>query len=199
MTTQSKLPDDLKGTLAKEQWWLLNKGQGVANKNVTPGTPGIDLNVVPLWPFYTGKGVKVGVIDDGIDGNHEDFAGNFDQSLSLPDSLGGPFPVTKEDSHGTAVAGIIAGRRNNLGTVGIAYEATIAGYKYNDTNESPLRRLEAQANFDVSNNSWGPKDRFVPAKNVVAPIKNAVINGSGGWAQYLPLPGETTAKMLTQI
>jgi Ca2+-binding RTX toxin-like protein/subtilisin family serine protease len=187
MTTPSRLPDDLKGTLAKDQWWLLNKGQRVENNNVTPGTPGIDLNVVPLWPFYTGKDIKVGVIDDGVEGNHEDLAGNFNQSLSLPDSLGGPFPATGQNDHGTAVAGIIAARRNNLGTVGIAYEATIASYKYSDTNGSAVPSLEAQAELDVSNNSWGGSTHFqvadgnfkinnVPGKA----IQNAVTIGRGG-------------------
>ncbi len=42
---------------------------------------------LPLWPQYTGKGIQVGV---------EDFAGNFNQSLFLPDSLGGAFPEDKD-------------------------------------------------------------------------------------------------------
>ncbi|WP_333383487.1 S8 family serine peptidase, partial [Microcoleus sp. B4-D4] len=170
----NKFPDDLKNTLAKEQWWLLNNGQGVANNNVTPGTPGIDVNVLPLWPQYTGKGIKVGVIDDAIDGNHEDFAGNFDLSLSLPDSEGGPFPATASDNHGTSVAGVIAARRNNLGTVGVAYQATIASYKFSD--KSRLPSLQAQDKFDVSNNSWGLSE-FSDVTAFVAAIKNAVTNG----------------------
>ena len=157
MTNSSKLPDDLKNTLAKDQWWLFNSGQGVANNNVTPGTPGIDINVLPLWPQYTGKGIKVGVIDDGTEGNHEDFAGNFDLSLSLPDGSGGPFPAKADDNHGTSVAGVIAARRNDLGTVGVAYQATIASYKF---GSSALPSLQAQDKFDVSNNSWGGSTHF---------------------------------------
>ncbi len=177
MTTPSRLPDDLKDPLAKEQWWLFNSGQGVANNTVTPGTPGIDVNVLPLWPQYTGKGIKVGVVDDGIDGNHEDLAGNFNQSLSLPNDLGGPFPEDKDptdlDNHGTAVAGIIAAKRNNFGTVGVAYEATIAGYKFNTSNES-LRRQEG---VDVSNNSWGSSYSFTPQANTFQNVQLAVANG----------------------
>jgi len=177
MTTPSKLPKDLKETLAKEQWWLVNTGQEVEFRKqvagVYGGTPGIDLNVVPLWPQYTGKGIKVGVIDDGIDGNHEDFEGNFNESLSLPNNLGGPFPQKAGDNHGTAVAGIIAAKRNNLGTVGIAYEATIAGYKFNASNES-LRRQEG---VDVSNNSWGSAYSFTPQANTFQNVQLAVANG----------------------
>lgn len=124
MTTQFRLPDDFKNTLAKDQWWLFNSGQGVANNTVTPGTPGIDINVLPLWPQYTGKGIKVGVIDDGVDGQqHKDLKDNFDQQNSID-----PVPGEK-DSHGTNVAGVIAAQRNTSGTVGIAYEAKISGYK----------------------------------------------------------------------
>ena len=72
MTTQFRLPDDLKDPLAKDQWWLFNTGQKVTNNNQTAGTPGIDINVLPVWPFYTGKGIKVGVIDDGLDLTHKD-------------------------------------------------------------------------------------------------------------------------------
>jgi hypothetical protein len=68
MTTPFQLPDDLKNTLAQEQWWLFNTGQKVKFRQVVgvgKGTAGIDLNVLPLWPQYTGKDIKVGVVDDG--------------------------------------------------------------------------------------------------------------------------------------
>jgi Ca2+-binding RTX toxin-like protein/subtilisin-like proprotein convertase family protein len=192
MTTKSKLPDDLtdplgtqpldKKLFTEDQWWLFNNGQKVNFKpfvGVDKGTPGIDLNVLPLWPQYTGKGIKVGVIDDGIDGNHEDLAGNFALSLSLPADSGGPFPATDRDNHGTAVAGIIAGKRNDKGTVGVAYESTIAGYK--SDSEGRLPSLEAQTKFDVSNNSWG-FNQSLDFSNTsgIAAIKKAVTEGRGG-------------------
>ncbi|WP_413162981.1 hypothetical protein ACL6C3_27630 [Capilliphycus salinus ALCB114379] len=52
------LPTD---PLFQDQWWLYNASQGVTNNRVEPGTPDIDLNV-PLWPIYTGRGVKVELI-----------------------------------------------------------------------------------------------------------------------------------------
>ncbi|MEG4634793.1 S8 family serine peptidase, partial [Microcoleus sp. AR_TQ3_B6] len=181
MTNQFRLPDDLKNTLATDQWWLFNTGQGVTKNTQSPGTRGIDINVLPLWPQYTGKDITVGVIDDGVDGNHKDFAGNFNENLSLSKELGGPFPKELDDNHGTAVAGVIAGRRNNLGTVGVAYEATIAGYKYSDKNNSALESLKAQDKFDVSNNSWGSSYslNFSNSEELTA-IENAVTEGRGG-------------------
>ncbi|MGB8690094.1 MAG: S8 family serine peptidase [Microcoleus sp.] len=173
MTTPSKLSDDLKDTLAKEQWWLFNTGQNSKYrgnlKGTSKATPGIDLNVLPLWPQYTGKGIKVGVVDDGVEVNHEDFKGNF---VSLPGETGGFLPETADDNHGTGVAGIIAARRNNLGTVGIAYEATLESYDKNDGNP-----LKEQQKLDVSNSSWGSTASFENNKNEVEVIKNAVTTG----------------------
>lgn len=177
LNADPKDPNDKR--LFQDQWWLFNTGQQVTGRFPAegPGTPGIDLNVLPLWPQYTGKGIKVGVIDDGVDGNHEDFAGNFNQSLSLPDSLGGAFPQDQNpkdpDNHGTNVAGIIGARRNNLGTVGVAYEATIASYKFNRSNES----LRLQKEVDVSNNSWGTSFSFTPQGNTFQNVQLAVAEG----------------------
>ncbi|MEG4839224.1 S8 family serine peptidase, partial [Microcoleus sp. B9-D4] len=154
MTDTSELLKDLKKEpLFQEQWWLFNTGQRVENNIGTAGTPGIDLNVLPLWPFYTGKGVKVGVIDNGIDKDHPDLKDKFKEASEsdiekiLPNYAG---------DHGTAATGIILAGRNNLGTVGIAYDATFGGYRYKDARNS----LEAQAKFDVSNNSWGGSLHF---------------------------------------
>jgi Ca2+-binding RTX toxin-like protein/subtilisin-like proprotein convertase family protein len=178
MTTPSKLPDDLKDPLAKDQWWLFNTGQKVTNRFWPGGTAGIDINVLPLWPQYTGKGIKVGVVDDGIDGTHEDLKDNFNKSLSLLQSDGSLFPLTAEDNHGTQVAGVIASERNNLGSVGVAYEATIADYRFLKGNALPS--LNAQDKFDVSNNSWNLANNFVDANTDVKAINNAVTKGRNG-------------------
>ncbi|MDQ2099727.1 MAG: S8 family serine peptidase [Tychonema bourrellyi B0820] len=172
MTDTSKLLKDLeKEPLFKDQWWLFNEGQTDIGGKKIKSNRGIDLNVVPLWPFYTGKGVKVQVIDDGIDSGHEDLKDNFKEvsEKDIEKMLPG-----FDGSHGTAATGIIAARRNDLGTVGIAYDATFGGYKFN-TNS--LNSLQAQDQFDVSNNSWGLVYNFVNVNTNVAAIENAVTNG----------------------
>jgi hypothetical protein len=69
---------------------------------------------------FNGKGVKIGIIDTGIDMNHKDLESaiilnkNFivdDKSIS--------------EIHGTAVAGLIGARENNFGIKGIAPETKI--------------------------------------------------------------------------
>ena len=72
------------------------------------GTWGI--NVQQVWDEYTGQGIRVAVYDEGIDWTHADLATQVDQSLSF-DAVRlttGGYPVEADDSHGTAVAGLIA-------------------------------------------------------------------------------------------
>ncbi|MGB3267182.1 MAG: S8 family serine peptidase [Microcoleus sp.] len=180
MTNKFRLPDDLTNTLAKDQWWLFNSGQtNIGGKTIT-SNPGIDLNVLPLWPFYTGKGIKVGVIDDGTDGNHEDFKLNFiKRDVVDTDQL--PEKPGEDGAHGTSAAGIIAANKNNLGTVGIAYEATIASFKFtNDSsgNNRALGSLQAQNQFDVSSNSWGGSGHFEPSSGNYGNSRNYIADAA---------------------
>ena len=77
--------------------------------------------------LVTGKGVKVAVIDTGVDVEHPDLHGRVFQTANFVD--GGEQSFT-QDSHGTAVAGIIAARANNaIGIFGIAPEAELLALK----------------------------------------------------------------------
>ena len=75
---------------------------------------------------FTGEGVKVAVIDTGVDLDHPDLAGNIGPGLDTlltPDGCALPDDT---EGHGTAVAGIIAARTGNgIGVAGIAPRATI--------------------------------------------------------------------------
>ncbi|WP_404455663.1 S8 family serine peptidase [Virgibacillus necropolis] len=72
----------------------------------------------------TGKGIKVGIIDTGINGKHPDL-----------NVVGGESFVEEEpnfqdlNGHGTHVAGIIAAKNNMIGTVGVAPNVNIYAIK----------------------------------------------------------------------
>jgi subtilisin family serine protease len=72
----------------------------------------------------TGRGVRVAVIDSGIDTHHPDLQGRIDMAASMNFSSEGPSHVIEDMSgHGTHVAGIIAGSGKTYR--GIAPEATL--------------------------------------------------------------------------
>lgn len=69
-----------------------------------------------------GRGIIVAVADTGVDTGHEDLRG----AVAIQESLIEGQAQIDADPHGTAVAGIIAARRDNgLGIVGLAPEASI--------------------------------------------------------------------------
>ncbi len=82
---------------------------------------------------YTGAGVRVAVLDGGINSNHEDLAPNLDVGASASFVPGTNFDddqgVFRHASH---VAGIVAAADNGLGVIGVAPEATLIGVKVLD-------------------------------------------------------------------
>ncbi|MBU0825617.1 MAG: S8 family serine peptidase [Alphaproteobacteria bacterium] len=70
----------------------------------------------------TGQGILAGVIDDGIDEDSSEFAGRIS---SLSADLAGSRGINGEGTHGTNVAQILLGAKNDAGTMGIAYNANL--------------------------------------------------------------------------
>jgi hypothetical protein len=68
-----------------------------------------------------GENVRVAIVDTGIDDRHPDLAGRIEEYVNLVDDT-----VPPVESHGTAVAGIIAATANNgEGIVGVAPSARL--------------------------------------------------------------------------
>lgn len=78
-----------------------------------------------LHRLATGRGVSIAVIDSGIDARHPDLAGQLRANLNLVSDK--PFAA---ESHGTAVAGIIAAKADNrVGIAGIAPGGRLIGLR----------------------------------------------------------------------
>ncbi|MGB9343690.1 S8 family serine peptidase [Trichococcus sp.] len=89
-----------------------------------------------LTAGYSGEGVKVAVLDSGVNFNHFDLRDNFDFSAN---ELGYDFvsdDFFPEDvyGHGTHVAGILAAASNGFGVVGVAPNAQIVALRVLDDN-----------------------------------------------------------------
>jgi subtilisin family serine protease len=75
----------------------------------------------------TGKGVRVAVIDTGMDKDHPDLRGRI---IKVANFVEGGEKSFAQDLHGTAVAGIIGARANDgVGIFGIAPDAGLLGAK----------------------------------------------------------------------
>ena len=93
-----------------------------------------------------GKGARVAVLDGGIWDQHVDIAPNIDARRSTSFVPGVPFNFDSDASlfwHGTHVAGIVAGADNNdnLGTIGVAPQATIIGVKVLDNGSGTFGQI----------------------------------------------------------
>ena len=139
--------------------WHLNNDDQFRNSG------GHDIRVEEVWPTYTGSGINVAVVDDGMHYQHEDLTDNVLTSFNHnyhPDLTDIYHPF---EDHGTAVAGLIAAKDNSLGMRGVAPEAKIYGYNYlvedTDANEADAMSRNASTTA-VSNNSWGPGDSGQP-------------------------------------
>ncbi|WP_435613322.1 type VII secretion-associated serine protease mycosin [Streptomyces sp. bgisy159] len=93
-----------------------------------------------LWQGTNrGKGVRVAVIDTGVDDKNPQLAAAVDKAAGrdyLTKGKGGD-PTNDEVGHGTKVAGIIAARQHSdTGFVGLAPNATIIPIRQNDADNS---------------------------------------------------------------
>ncbi len=112
---------------------------------------------------YSGAGITIGLVDDGIDTSHPDLQSQIDFALSYDavyKTQDGKHK-TVFDFHGTMVAGIMVATANNeTGIVGIAPDAEIASTRVNWKWEAITDALGKQYQFDISNNSWSAVDPF---------------------------------------
>lgn len=107
------LPSD---PMAAQQWPLL---------------PAPGANVLPVWASFTGAGVKVAVLADGVDASHPDLSGQVSSALGglVGDGQG---PI------GTAMAGLVGAARNGVGMVGVAPDATLLSIQHAPWGASAL-------------------------------------------------------------
>ncbi|MDD5272296.1 MAG: S8 family serine peptidase [Methylovulum sp.] len=81
------------------------------------------LDIADWHPTTTGRGIRIAVIDTGVDVTHPDLQGQIKYSENLAPE---PADHNLADIHGTAVTGVLAARpHNGIGITGIAPDADI--------------------------------------------------------------------------
>jgi subtilisin family serine protease len=94
------------------------------------------VNAPAAWSTGQGQGVKVAVIDTGIDCTHPDLKCDFGSGVNIVDPSAQPMD---DNEHGTHVSGTIAGRGKG-GPLGVAPKATLI----------PVKVLDAQGSGNLS-------------------------------------------------
>ena len=89
------------------------------------------LNIPDVWRLTQGEGVKIAILDTGIDTDHQDLA---DAIIETKDFTGDG--IEDENGHGTHCAGIVGARLNGVGFVGVAPKSQLMIGKVLDNNGS---------------------------------------------------------------
>jgi subtilisin family serine protease len=108
------------------QLYQAQGGTAVPNDPLYRAEPAArDWQLADLHQMATGRGIKVAVIDSGIQANHPDLSG---QLLVNRNFVAGQSEVAED--HGTGVAGVIAAKADNgVGIVGVAPGARLLGLR----------------------------------------------------------------------
>lgn len=97
------------------------------------------MNFYNAWDITTGSStVKVGILDQGINGSHPDLYNNIDTVHSVccyePTTDN---PLQPSEQHGTIVAGIIGAEGNNgIGLAGVCWNVKLVSYRLDSSNNS---------------------------------------------------------------
>ncbi len=127
---------------------------------------------------YTGQGITVAVIDDGVDITHQDLRENIwrntreiagngiddDGNGYTDDIFGWNFGLNNNNvmpsgSHGTHVAGTIAASNNGFGTTGVAYNAKIMPIRISNNQNKLTGNLARAIRYAVDNGAQEQIDR----------------------------------------
>lgn len=133
------------------------------------GVDRIDAELV--HPYNKGTGVKVAIIDTGIDYTHTDLDGNYKGGIDFVNNDANPMD---DNGHGTHVAGIVAAEDNDFGVIGVAPEAYLYGVKVLGSSGSGyLSDVVAGIEWSVQNGmqvismSLGTDSDYLSLKNAV--------------------------------
>ncbi|MDX6767927.1 MAG: S8 family peptidase [Elusimicrobiota bacterium] len=157
------------------------------------------------WPRTQGRGVKVAVIDTGVQKDNPELAGILRGGFNAL-ANGRPDDWGDEEGHGTHVAGTIAAKRDGEGVVGVApqvelYSVRVLDKDGNGTYDDVIAGIEwAAANgMQVANLSLGADEGSEPLRLAVQAAARrglvivAATGNSGGPVNYPAKYPETIA------
>lgn len=161
-----------------QQWYLDINEPFYANNSINSSA---HIDPDKYLETLGGRGVKIAIIDDGLDVKHEDLNNSLIASYDVSTKSDDVTHENKYFYHGTAVTGIIGARANSTGIYGIANKSEIIFLKFkesmSDSQTIELFNKAEEFNADIINCSWGTYD---VSDSVKETIQNLSINGRDG-------------------
>ncbi|HYR28516.1 MAG TPA: S8 family serine peptidase, partial [Thermoanaerobaculia bacterium] len=160
-------------------------------ESIPPGVAAI--NAPAVWSLTQGEGIRVGIMDTGIDPAHADLIANYKGGYDFVRNDTDPddeSPV--QPMHGTTMAGVIAAAANGTGVIGVAPRAEIYALKIFGSSSTESSTIIAALDWaiangiDVLNCSFGGEGRLQLEEEAYRRAKEAgivVVASSGNNAQ----------------
>ncbi len=166
---------------------------GHETADVTIRNGGLDANILPVWRAgYTGRGITIGILDDGVEFGHPDLdiVRELSTGMDYKGIVAGQTGAHRKDSdsHGTTVAGMAAAiGGNGIGVCGLAPHARIASVAVNNFTSFDDYFMHAPAVYWQAGLGW--RDQMdSPALDALTTIGSApaiqVKNSSSKTAQF---------------
>jgi len=184
--------------MLSSQTHLVDPSQVPSGPSFTGGP--LNINVLPVWQQtgIKGRGINIGIVDDGVQYTHPDLYANWNEDSSYDFSFSDSSPLPFEyDSHGTSAAGLAVATRDTDCGVGVAYGANFSALRIlggNPTDAIEASALSYHCHYNprdpigsmihIYSNSWGPSDDGIsptlPGTLAQLAIKECVTEGRNG-------------------
>lgn len=174
-----------------KQMWHLHDASEADEYWIRAGLVPDHLGVHTVWTKFniTGRGVRIAIVDDGVDVAHPEFSTVYSQALAWDYNDDDPNPSPRvHDSHGTESAGVATGHLNGVCGLGTAPGSILVPVRLIASPVSDLVEAEGLAHHsnvvDIYSNSWGPPDDGLhldaPGPLTAAAMYQTVSQGRGG-------------------
>lgn len=177
-----------------DQWGLYNSEY-----------PDIDINISKAWNYATGKGIKIAIIDGGVDVYHEDLSENMLLHCYNTASKDIEYFHGRPDSHATMCAGIAAAVRNNNSHIaGTAPDSKIMSVSVSlIPHTNMFEELADGINWawkngaDIISCSWGVGIEDGNIDLITESIENAIRYGRNGMGSVVVKSSGNTGGSIT--
>lgn len=142
--------------------------------------------------YGNGIGKRAWIIDTGIDFDHPDLTVDITRSRSF---VSGQISADDENGHGTHVAGIIGGKNNTIGVLGVASGATLISLRVLDADgEGTLSSIIQALGYINTNAAAGDVVNMSLGEDVTSATLNAQVQNTAARGIYIAIAAGNDAE-----